>query len=440
MKRREFLRQSALVGAAAASGGALSALSACGTGQAVPDARKGLFVTTSGTRFKLGAQNFNVAGANNHYLGWAARREVDDVLTTAHNMGFNVVRSIMSCVAGSLDGKTKPPLWDWHGREDSANDVHGVYLLYWDSRRNTWAWNDSTVNGLGRWDYVLYRAGQLGLKLNLSLLDFWQWEGGAQQIASWFLPGYDPKSDPRLRTFFFADPAPKEVYKSWVAHVLNRTNTITGIKYKDDPTIFAWDLMNEPQIDNTARAADGAPLAESWLREMAAHVKSIDSRHLLTSGGDGFYGRQEMIDPATEAALPGLDFASWHLYAGYRGVTLPQVGDLIRRHGETAAAAGKPVVLQEFGYSSQQAEQPNVYRSWLEGVANDPNSAGWIFWRLVGRVQPAPTRNFPEAENDPLRGYAKDNGDHYDIIDDPGAAPATAYQSSLVLREAARRA
>jgi len=36
----------------------------------------------------------------------------------------------------------------------------------------------------------------------------------------------------------------------WLQAVLTRKNTINGILYKDDPTIFAWELMNEPRCIN----------------------------------------------------------------------------------------------------------------------------------------------------------------------------------------------
>ncbi len=397
------------------------------------------FVGAEGTRFVLEGKPFYVAGTNNHYLGWGSRAEVDDVLETAKRMNFNVVRTIVHSVIGSLDGTTGPTVWNWRSTADSSNlGMHGVYVLYWDTKRDSWAWNDSTVNGLGRWDYVVYRAGQLGLKLDIALLGFWQWAGGAQQVCSWFFPDYDPASDPGRYTLFFSDPRTKAFYKAWVEHVLNRRNAITGLRYKDDPTIFAWDLMNEPEIDNTKSDPHGVPLAQSWISEMSAHVRSIDHRHLIDSGGEGFYDRPSVIDPGVELAIPGIDFGVWHTYPDYHGITPEEVIALIHRHGQTAEEAGKPVLMQEFAYSALHSDQPEAYRSWVDAVYDDPHSAGWTFWRLVGKVMGAPTRDFPEAESDPLTEYAPDNGEHFDLIDSPDADhPDTVYESAQVFTSAA---
>lgn len=365
------------------------------------------FVTRAGTQFRLEGKPFFVAGTTVHYLGWGTRAEVDAALEDARAMKFNVVRSILHSVVAAPDG-SRPSIWNFRSTGDSSNmGVHGTYLLYWDAAKNDWAWNDSTVNGLGRWDYVLVKAREKGLKLDLSLMDFWQWAGGSQQVNAWW--GLKERY-----TSFYTDPRARAFYKAWVGHVLNRVNSINGIRYKDDPTIFAWDLMNEPEVSSV-------PLAQNWFREMSAHVKSIDANHLLSTGSEGFYGGRGGSEPDTELALPDIDFGTWHTYPAYHGLRPEQVLDLIKQHGETAKRQGKPVIVQEFGCSRTNADQPEVYKSWLEAVRNDPNSAGWISWRLESRVVPPPTRAFPEAEQDALGKLPADNGEGFGYYNDGSA-------------------
>src|SRR5581483_9324472 len=80
------------------------------------------------------------------------------------------------------------------------------------------------------------------------------------------------------------------------AHLLNHVNIYTHVAYKNDPTILAWQLANEPRCDgaNTSaypRSPRCTPDATilPWVTAMASYVKSIDSRHLLAVGDEGFF-------------------------------------------------------------------------------------------------------------------------------------------------------
>lgn len=69
-------------------------------------------------------------------------------------------------------------------------------------------------------------------------------------------------------------------------------------------------------------------MLQQWVKEMAAHVKSIDNNHLLEIGLEGFYGgttpEKKQFNPSNleygsdfiaNNLIPEIDFASIHIYA-----------------------------------------------------------------------------------------------------------------------------
>ena len=354
------------------------------------------FVTARGTGFILDGKPFRVAGVNNHYLTFSSDAEVTRVLDDAVAMGANVVRTFIQPVIGSADGAV-PSIWNTGSTAEASNlGTRGAHVLSFDPVARRMVVNDGP-NGLGRLDFVLAEARRRNLRVIVALLDFWGYTGGAQQMSAWY--GSRDKY-----TFFAQDPRTRQDYKDWARHVLTRMNIRTGVAYSEDPTVFAWELMNEPDIHP-------APLLRDWLTEMSAHVKALAPRHLVSTG------HANMTAPMTDIEIPTVDFGTWHGYASYAKITHAAFDDLVGRSCGVARRAGKPVLLEEFGVPRSDPGQVEAYRTWLGTIRADPDCAGWVVWRLVSQQD---SGRFPV-----------DDHDQFDVRNDGGALWAT-------LREAAR--
>src|SRR5688572_14286964 len=190
------------------------------------------FVKQTGPELRMGGKLFRFAGSNNYYLLYKSKFMVDDVLNAAAAQGFRVMR-----VWGAID----------IGNQDGSNSIRGkadgVYTQYWDGTAP--AYNDGE-DGLQHLDYVIYKAGQLGIKLVIPFVNNWNDFGGMDQYVRW-RDISTPDGQTWYHDSFYTDPVIKQWYKDWIAHLLNRVNIYTGIAYKDDPTIMTWELGNEPR-------------------------------------------------------------------------------------------------------------------------------------------------------------------------------------------------
>ena len=107
-------------------------------------------------------------------------------------------------------------------------------------------------------------------------------------------------------------------------------------RFKNNKTIFAWDIKNEPDLDFSSRKKENVI---AWLKHMILYLRSIDKTHPVTIG----WSNTESA-PLLENMV---DFISFHYYKEPRFF---EEDYLFLRKKTT----GKPLFLGEFGFSSYQ--------------------------------------------------------------------------------------
>ncbi|KAJ1417201.1 Glycoside hydrolase, family 5 [Sesbania bispinosa] len=290
--------------------------------------------------------------------------------------------------------------------------LHGLNVA------RTWAFNDGGDKALqispGSYDedvfkaldFVISEAGKYGVRLILSLVNNWNDYGGKNKYVQWARErGENVNNDDD----FFTHPVVKQYYKNHVKAVLTRNNTITGLAYKDDPTVFAWELMNEPrsQSDYSGKSI------QDWVSEMAVYVKSIDSNHLLEVGLEGFYGEsmpeKKQFNPGYQVGtdfisnnlVPEIDFATIHIYpeqwvSGSDEAAQEEfVNKWVQAHTQDSNdVLGKPILLTEFGKSSRLSGYSvdirnsyfgKLYNFIYSSASSGGPCAGGLFWQFMAQ-------------------------------------------------------
>ncbi|WP_051367148.1 cellulose binding domain-containing protein [Hamadaea tsunoensis] len=230
----------------------------------------------------------------------------------------------------------------WHGFETAK----GVY-------------NDQQF---ALFDYVIQSAKAHSIMLIPVFENYWEAYGGIDTRLSW--EGLSGGQPGRAKFFNKAQcPGCFTQYKNYVNYALNRVNHYSGVKYKDDPSIFAWELMNEPRYQDVSadENVSGATL-RAWVDEMGAYVKSIDPNHLLDAGLEGHgtkygFGGDEGNPFVYIQQSPYIDFTSAHPYPdeGWAGLDIPKTKTLIRAWiSDSHNVVGKPFFMGEW----------NVHQDW----------------------------------------------------------------------------
>ncbi|GMH32385.1 hypothetical protein BSKO_00219 [Bryopsis sp. KO-2023] len=347
------------------------------------------FVKVSGLQFSKDCRPFFVAGFNTHDAVTAAMLTASEYKVAGGKSGKDQIRDMFRQAA--LAGLSVFRMWVHTDDPQFPFQVSaGVY-------------DEASFRAL---DFIIEEARRNGLKILLCFVDNWKYYNGIDQA------GLDPeakKYEVARHALFYNDTDCRKLYKSHVSALVHRKNTFNGRLYRDDPTIFAWDLLNEPRCE-TWRVPECGRILQKWIEEMSAYVKSIDTNHMVTIGSEGFFKHgsvQEYLNPQDWAGQMGQDFLLNHIPEHIDFATIhvwPDTWDRteenfeahwIMSHVDTASfRLGKPVLVEEFGKklmpnrhnpSSIRVLRDPVFKSTYSvvetAIAEGRGIGGTMFWR-----------------------------------------------------------
>ncbi len=367
-----------LITAAVALAMALPAFSAPA---AEPPVADGAFVTARAGRLWLGDEEFRFLSfnvPNLHYVEDDLRfaralpfrlpdeYEIADTLESIAQIGGQVVRMYALSVRKGADPVDMPRHVLGPGRFDEA--------------------------AFRALDTVLDVARRTGVRVVIPFVDNWSWWGGVAEYAAF---------RGKRSEAFWSDPQVIADFEGTVRFVLTRVNTRTGVAYRDDPAILAWETGNELH----------AP--QEWTRRIAAAIKRLDPNHLVIDG------RQAEVLDRESIAEPGIDLLQTHHYEKSAQEVIAHV-----RAGAALARGRKPYHVGEVGFLDTAAMTAVMDAVIAEGLS------GALVWSLRGHDRDGGFYWHQEPSG----------GDVFKAYHWPGFASGEAYDETRLLRELRRRA
>jgi len=372
------------------------------------------FVTIKGTQMVLNNRPYNYVGTNYWYgvlleavNGEQGKQRLKTELDFMKSKGITNLR-----VFAGAEGKANSPFRVPYAIQPEQGKVDAKYL-------------ESL-------DYFLNEIGKRDMKAVVFLTNNWDWSGGLTQYLKW--NGYGDAPVPqgygsantsdgknwwdevrKYTTQFYNCPSCQTALNNYITTILTHKNTINGKNYTDDPAIMAWEIANEPR----PMMMDNIKAFQTWISNTAAHIKSIDKNHLLTTGSEGDIAYDNHMDAYTATHQDkNIDYLTIHIWPKNWGwfkdtaivQSFPQIlantSAYIDRHIKVAVVLNKPIVIEEFGLprdkhlfaqSATTISRDKYYKHILNYFQQSAKDAGVIagvnFWGMGGYA-----KNHPEGK------------------------------------------
>lgn len=403
-----------------------------GAQAAVVDNGKGAFVSVHNAHFVRNGQPYVISGANFWYGGYLGapngvgqRARLIKELDRLKALGINNVRVLAVSEQTDMPSAVRPA-----------------------TTRKPGDYDENLLRGL---DFLMAELARRDMTAVLYLNNFWQWSGGMTQYLNWFegTPAHDPNVSHDYERFigenprFYTDARAEAEYRKVIAHIVNRVNTVTGKRYRDDPALMAWQLANEPRPGNSKAGPVEKATYVKWIADTAHYIRSLDSRHMVSTGSEGLAGSVQDGQLYVNAHnTPDIAYLTYHLWPTNWGWFDPRQPEAtwsgmmdkslsyLNQHIDYAKQLHKPIVLEEFGLNrdggafdikSSTRARDRFYGEVFgliqkRAAAGDP-VAGWNFWAWGGAGRAANADYWWKPGNDFVGDPPQEQQGLYSVFD-----------------------
>jgi len=400
------------------------------------------FISRVGTRFETGdGTTHKYIGMNFWQLAYVAAVDHARLLRELDNLVQHKI-TILRITAMS-EGEYSSPLQVVPAMQPKP----GVY-------------QEDLVRGL---DLALAEMSSRGMRAVMVLNNMWSWSGGFAQYVVWAnnltwnevpYPQADPtqgdyfelpsqttmrRDDPQYNTTagmrprpnepdwasswdrfqffvarFYTDDKALEMAASTIEWLLTRKNTVSGVLYANDPTIFAWQLANEPRAP-TPKYDDRSAVQDAyiaWVESTSALLKRLAPCTMVSVGSEGKTPYEDYINTnfSRTHAIETIDFGTFHIWpenwgwydplgdAAHFERAMQKARDMVFDHVTAMRAIGKPLMLEEFGLArdggsydptSPTERRQNFYQTMLKQVEQyEDVLQGLLPWAFSGEARP----------------------------------------------------
>jgi len=272
-------------------------------------------------------------------------------------------------------------------------------------------------------DKFLKELEKRDMKAVLYLNNSWEWSGGYGTYLEWAGEGITPNTRTdgygaymQFVSKFITSEKAQELYFDHVRFMVER--------FKDSDAIYSWQIGNEPRCFSDDPAARDSFI--EFLTKSAKLIKSIDPKHMVSTGNEGKMGCEADFELFRRvASIEDVDYITIHIWPYNWGwahkeslaedlpTAIANSDIYIDESMKLAEKLGKKITIEEFGFprdgfqftkgtptSARDAYYSHIFDRVIASAREEGALLGCNFWGWGGLAEQTPGHIYWEQGDD----------------------------------------